>query len=198
MTVPSTYRRQFSHERQRPNSTLNLFNLYKRSVFPVLAGFVSPVHLSSLPNPFLGRKKKFSHFVTAAGDWIVPTSLLETFLMMCRSTSALSLIVWIEFFHNCWMPLTVGLACMLRDSMSRKNSSIVERLGGSQGAEYFGKPGHKLSHNSLNYIFTVKPQDTRLREDTWVLELSTRVLMIVLIILSTTVQTRIRVIGYQK
>ena len=29
---------------------------------------------------------------------------------MCRSTSALSLIVWIEFLRNCWMPLTVGLA----------------------------------------------------------------------------------------
>ena len=58
---------------------------------------------------------------------------------------------------------------MLRDSMSRKNSSIVERLGGSQGAECFGKPGHKLSHNSLNYILMVKPQDTRLREDTCIL-----------------------------
>jgi hypothetical protein len=62
MTVPTTYRRQFSHERQRPNSTLNLFNLYKRSVFRVLAGFVSPVHLSSLQNPFWGEEKKVFPF----------------------------------------------------------------------------------------------------------------------------------------
>jgi hypothetical protein len=48
MTVPTTYRRQFSHEQQRPNSTLHLFNLYKRSsVFRVLAGSVAPVGLDS-------------------------------------------------------------------------------------------------------------------------------------------------------
>jgi hypothetical protein len=61
MTVPSTYRRQFSHERQRPNSTLNLFNLYNRSVFRVLAGFVSPVHLSFSfsPKSFFEERKSF-------------------------------------------------------------------------------------------------------------------------------------------
>ena len=37
-------------------------------------------------------------------------SLFETFLMMCRSASALSLLVWIEFFPNYWLTLTVGLA----------------------------------------------------------------------------------------
>jgi hypothetical protein len=67
MTVPTTYRRQFSHEQQRPNSTLHLFNLYKRSsVFRVLAGSVAPVHLLSF-SKILGGKKK-SHFVTGAGD----------------------------------------------------------------------------------------------------------------------------------
>jgi hypothetical protein len=59
MTVPRTYRRQFSHERQRPNTTLNLFNLYKCSVFRVLAGSVAPVNLSFFKIPFLGGKKKF-------------------------------------------------------------------------------------------------------------------------------------------
>jgi len=65
MTVPSTYyRRQFSHDRKRPNS------------------------------------KKFPS-VTGVGDYIVPTSLLETFLMMFRSTSTLPLLVWKEFITSC-------------------------------------------------------------------------------------------------
>ena len=61
MTVPSTYRRQFSHERQRQNSTHHLFNLYTRSV---LAGSVAPVHVecfSFSKKSFLGEEKKSSH-----------------------------------------------------------------------------------------------------------------------------------------
>jgi hypothetical protein len=52
---------------------------------------------------FWGEEKK------SPGDWIVSTSLLETFLMMCRSTSTLSLLVWIHFFPKCWITVTVGL-----------------------------------------------------------------------------------------
>jgi hypothetical protein len=51
MTVPSTYRRHFSHERQRPNNTLNLFNLYKCSVFRVLSGSVAPGLLGNVNSP---------------------------------------------------------------------------------------------------------------------------------------------------
>ena len=69
----------------------------------------------SRPSPFSQKcfwewKKKSSQFVTGAGDWIMPTSLLETFLMMCRSTSTLSLLGSIEFFPNYWITMTVGLA----------------------------------------------------------------------------------------
>ena len=36
--------------------------------------------------------------------------ILRDVFMMCRSTSDLSLFVWIEFFPNYWLPLTVGLS----------------------------------------------------------------------------------------
>ena len=39
--------------------------------------------------------------------------------MMCRSTSALSLIVWIEFFPNWWITMTVGLADIICKFLSK-------------------------------------------------------------------------------
>ncbi len=75
-----------------------------------------------MTTPLFWGAKKSSHFVTHTGDWIIPTSLLETFLMMCRSTSVLSPIVWIEFFPIYWMSLTVGLAPDLRRSIRHTNT----------------------------------------------------------------------------
>ena len=90
MTVMCTYRWHFCNKRQRPNSTLHLFNLYKHR--SVLAGSVTPVHL--LPwfwkIYFVGGKRKLQ-VCDKVGNSILRNSLPETFLMMCRSTSAISL-----------------------------------------------------------------------------------------------------------
>jgi hypothetical protein len=43
-------------------------------------------------------------------DTIIRSSLSELFLIMCRSTSGLSLWVWIDFLPNYWITMTVGLA----------------------------------------------------------------------------------------
>ncbi len=40
--------------------------------------------------------------------WLETPGLFETFLMMCRSTSGISLLVWIDFFPNSWITMTVG------------------------------------------------------------------------------------------
>jgi hypothetical protein len=101
ITVPSTYRRQFTHERQLPNSTLNLFNLYNCSVLRVLAGSVAPVHLSFfkiLFSSFFGEDKKsspfgrttqhtngeFTHRVPSTGDPQSDGSLNKTARMKIR------------------------------------------------------------------------------------------------------------------
>ena len=57
----------------------------------------------------LGRKKKFPS-VTVHRHSMIWNSLFETFLLICRSTFGLSLLVWIEFPPNHWLSLTVGLA----------------------------------------------------------------------------------------
>ena len=48
--------------------------------------------------------------MTGAGDWILPNSLSEMFLMMCRSTSAISLLVSMQFFPNNRITLTAHIA----------------------------------------------------------------------------------------
>jgi hypothetical protein len=89
---------QCSHIRQLPNRTFQIFNLYKRgSVFSVLTGSITRFHFSKLSWILL---KKKTPFVTGAGDSISWTSLSETFLIMCRSTSNLSLLVWMQFSPN--------------------------------------------------------------------------------------------------
>ena len=47
--------------------------------------------------------------MTGAGDWILPNSLSETFLMMCRSTSAISLLVSMQFYPNYLITLTAHI-----------------------------------------------------------------------------------------
>jgi hypothetical protein len=74
----------------------------------------------------LFSKKANSHCGTGARDWILRDSLSETFLMMCRSTSAISLWVWIEFFLNCWIPLTVGLAPSPKSSNGKGLLGVCE------------------------------------------------------------------------
>ncbi len=44
--------------------------------------------------------------VTGTGDWTLLNTLSETFLMMCRSTSAISLLVWMQFPPNYRITLT--------------------------------------------------------------------------------------------
>ncbi len=108
-----TYGCQNSHIRQLANSTFQLFNSYKRgSVFRALTGSITPFHLclhSSLKkNPFTFKKK--IHCVTGGQDSISRNSLFETFLMMCRSTSDLSLLVSMQFFPNYRITLTAHIA----------------------------------------------------------------------------------------
>jgi hypothetical protein len=104
-----TYGCQNSHIRQLVNDTFQLFNSYKRgSVFRAPTGSITPFHLclhSSI------KKKKF-HWVTGGQDSISRNSLFETFLMMCRSTSDLSLLVSMQFFPNYRITLTAHIASL--------------------------------------------------------------------------------------
>ncbi len=108
-----TYGCQNSHERQLANSAFRLLNLYKRgSVVSDLTCSITPFHLLFAPlfwKSFLVFQKK-SHFVKGARDSISRTSLFETVLMMCRSTSDLSLLVWMQFLPTYRITLTCHLA----------------------------------------------------------------------------------------
>ena len=105
-----TYGWQNSHQLQLPNNVFHLFNLYEHgSVCSDFTGSIPPFHLlfTSLQTKSLFHfEKKKSHSVTGDRDSISRTSLFETFLMMCRSTS----LDWIEFFPNYWITMTVGLS----------------------------------------------------------------------------------------
>jgi hypothetical protein len=66
-------------------------------------------HILSFFHRFLGREKwrKKKKFLRGqpVPDQINRTSLFKTFLMMCWSTSDLSLLVWMQFFpnHQLWL-----------------------------------------------------------------------------------------------
>jgi hypothetical protein len=86
------------------------------SLFPWSHTIVSS-HVLPLPSFFSklssihcwSFQKKKSNSVTRVRDSISWNCPFETFFMMCRSTSNLSLWVWIDFFPNCWIFMTVGL-----------------------------------------------------------------------------------------
>ena len=109
-----TYGCQNSHERQLANSSFRIFNLHKHdSVCSTLTGSITPFHLLFTPlstNSLFTFWKKKSYYVTGDRDSISRTSLFESFLMMCRSTSDLSLKVWMQFFPNYLIILTWHLA----------------------------------------------------------------------------------------
>ncbi len=63
-----------------------------------------------LTKNYFWKTKKFLFCVTGTGDWILPNSLSETFLMMCRSTSAISLWVSMQFFRNYRITKTAHIA----------------------------------------------------------------------------------------
>jgi hypothetical protein len=84
LVLDCTYEWQCSHDRHRPNST---FLLALRSVWP---------------------RGTLCLRVPIA---IVRTSLFETFFNMCRGTSELSLLVWMQFFPNYRITLTCHLPC---------------------------------------------------------------------------------------
>ncbi len=122
-----TYGCQNSHIRHLTNSTFQLFNSYKRgSVFRVLTGSITPFHLclhSSLKETPFTLKKKF-HCVTGGQDSISRNSLFETFLMMCRSTSDLSLLVSMQFFPNYRITLTAHITHK-RDTQGKLSESVM-------------------------------------------------------------------------
>ncbi len=95
------------------NSTFLRVLLSLRSVGPRGPLSITLFHLFwkrfSLKNIFL-KKEVPKKNVTGARDSIVRTSLFETFLMMCHSTSELSLWVWMQFYQEPRITLTWHLA----------------------------------------------------------------------------------------
>ncbi len=92
------------------------------------ANFIlSWIYKTYMRKSFLVFQKK-SHFVTGARDSISRTSLFETVLMMCRSTSDLSLLVWMQFLPTYRITLTCHLA-----STQHTNGALTHRVS-STGA----------------------------------------------------------------
>ena len=59
-------------------------------------------------NPGLDKSENFA-LSFSTNNKHSRTSLFETFLIMCRSTSDLSILVWIDFLPNYWITMPVGL-----------------------------------------------------------------------------------------
>ena len=106
-----TYGRQNRHERQFPNSTFRLFNLYRYgSVFSDLTGSITPFHLHfKIHSALFSEKTVWQERGLDKSDW----SPRDVFKGVSKYIDV-SLLVWIESPPNYWMSLTVGIV-LVRD-----------------------------------------------------------------------------------
>ncbi len=120
VTFDFTHEWQCRHERYRPNNTFLLFHLYKDGSVLSVLGSVWP-H-DRLCSRLSRTSSTTAPWTRQSTDQINRTSLFEVFLMMCRSTSDLSLLVWMQFFPNYRITLTCHLPSSWRHGQGKKMS----------------------------------------------------------------------------